>query len=687
MSFDGTDDFVDCGTGLADALGDNYAGSLTVSMWVRLDTSQSNMGLFSIGTSNFSGHGEFDLILHAATVEMRMNQVGYRHIVPLSYKDNWQHLCFLFKQGSTSETGVYIDGVKIAPNSLSGTLPSASDLDFAGRKTIIGGYFDNRFFTQGAIDEVAVWSEALDGDAIRALYNAGLPTPVTTKTGAYDIYRDNLKAYYKMGDASDPAADGTSNLLFDQTSPGVGSELVKEDADLYQTTSWGGNTENVRTFPNGTAARFTRPASGGRATGGFTRLKSGTTERGLTSNLEAGCVYRLQLDFLTDDEDAYPRYFDGANYTNLSAGSGFKMLYFVATGHTNALLSNDALSANKFVEFSNLSVKKVNGHTGTISGATIQTEAPKQIYALAPVDNKFSLNFDGTNDHLVTQVDATAQPNNESRYYSFWAKSSHTTVHTVFSHGGWHVGGFLFFSANSPLLYMASNVYQYWATHVAQTDGNWHHWVVKIKYNDITGCELWCDGVKLTKTGNANSGSMNPYTTGIQIGAASQSNSYFNGSLDEFSIHEELDEEAIRALFNRGRPIDISSNHGAYDLSDKALHYWRMGDATSPAADGTNDIIFQGLEAEGSELVPNGDLSTWTDTDTIATWTHKDSNNNGGGGVISQVGSGEGSGGTGLGSANFFTASPTNMSLTSGTIFQGGITYRLEIEVLSLIHI
>ena len=106
-----------------------------------------------------------------------------------------------------------------------------------------------------------------------------------------------------------------------------------------------------------------------------------------------------------------------------------------------------------------------------------------------------------------------------------------------------------------------------------------------------------------------------------------------------------------------------------------------MGDATSPAADGTNDIIFQGLEAESDELVPNGDLSTWTDTDTIATWTHKDSNNNGGGGVISQVGSGEGSGGTGLGSANYFTASGTNMSLTSGTRSEAGRTYRLEIEV------
>ena len=32
LEFDGTNDYVDCGTGLGDALGDNYAGNLTVSL-------------------------------------------------------------------------------------------------------------------------------------------------------------------------------------------------------------------------------------------------------------------------------------------------------------------------------------------------------------------------------------------------------------------------------------------------------------------------------------------------------------------------------------------------------------------------------------------------------------------------------------------------------------------------------
>ncbi len=224
---------------------------------------------------------------------------------------------------------------------------------------------------------------------------------------------------------------------------------------------------------------------------------------------------------------------------------------------------------------------------------------------LPPVANTKSLNFDGTNDHLVTQVDSTAQPNNESRYYSWWLKTS-GGAQRIWDHGDTTKGAFQLNNGNKPLLYMATTVYQYWEDNSAQDDGNWHHWVVEIKFNDLTGCELWIDGIKQTKSSIVNEGSMDSYTTGLRIGRGGDS--YFNGSIDEFSIHEDLDEEAISALFNSGRPIDISSNHGAYTYSDNLLHWWRMGDATSPAADGTSNLLFdQGPNGGlGSELITNG---------------------------------------------------------------------------------
>tara|TARA_R100000654_G_scaffold2915_1_gene10389 strand:- start:233 stop:1573 length:1341 start_codon:yes stop_codon:yes gene_type:complete len=207
----------------------------------------------------------------------------------------------------------------------------------------------------------------------------------------------------------------------------------------------------------------------------------------------------------------------------------------------------------------------------------------------------------------------------------------------MWDHGAFTIGGFGFnISVGRPLLYMSASVFRYFEANTLCDDGAWHHWVVRIKYNDITGCELWCDGVKQGVSADGNTGSMNTYTSGIKIAKAG--GAYFNGSIDEFSIHEELDEEAIRALFNRGRPIDISKSQGAYDLSDKALHYWRMGDATSPAADGTDEIIFQGFSAESDELVTNGGFNTDSNWSKGSGWTINNGTaiHTGGGSYLSQ---------------------------------------------------
>tara|TARA_R100000231_G_scaffold57516_1_gene47539 strand:- start:7529 stop:9526 length:1998 start_codon:yes stop_codon:yes gene_type:complete len=398
-----------------------------------------------------------------------------------------------------------------------------------------------------------------------------------------------------MGDASDPAADGEQNLLFDQsTNGGVGSELIS-NTDFSTASGW--NLDSNASI-----------------SGGKLVLTGSSGISYVTLDLDDGHAYEVSFTVENLTSGTVKPYLNGTNGTVRSANGTYTEI--VLAGSANTIVG---VNPSGTMEIDNFSLKKIQ-NAGTITGATIQTEAPKAIYALAPVDNKFSLNFDGTNDHLVTQVDATAQPNNESRYYSFWAKASNTGASArmpIFSHGNGTTGAFFFhFSSSQPKLFMATNVSQNWVDNSAQDDGEWHHWTVKIKYNDITGCELWCDGVKQTKGTTTNSGSMNTYSSGITLGSTLASGHYFNGSIDEFSIHEDLDDEAIRALFNRGRPIDISRNHGAYDLSDKALHWWRMGDAPGGQIGHSGDVLFQGFSEEGSELIINGDFSSgdsdWT---------------------------------------------------------------------------
>ena len=596
LTFDGTDEFIDTGF-----QPDFIHRNATVSFWCNMANFSGfqALGCYSSGKQFYVGFNGT-----AAGFALQATGKSSTDISAHITANLWHHIALVADNGTAT---YYVDGVARDTLSYTPALSANPDTNFY-IGAIPDGSGGRTYHMEGSVSDVAVWDAALSASAVKALYNAGQSTHLTVNTGAF-TYKDNLQVYYKMGSATVPSADNTNGFLFDQTSPGVGPELMKADDDLYIDARWYVFSDPEKTYPGGTAARFTNPTSGGWNQGGRIFLTTGSGTHALTANMETGSVYKLSFDFLTDDSDAVPSYNDGTSATSLPAGSGSKTFYFTFSGNAATRLEAANVSASKFVEFSKLSLAKVNGHTGTITSATIQTEAPKQIYALPPVANTKSLNF-STDDYLQTQVDATAQPNNESRYYSWWLKSTTTARYAVFDHGTHLTGALQFNDGNKPTLLMAGSVWQQWNDNSAQDDGNWHHWVVKIKYNDITGCELWCDGVKQTKSTSSNTGSMNVYTTGIRI--ARSGSYYLNGNIDEFSIHEDLTEEGIRALFNRGRPIDVSKARGAYDQtqSDKLLHWWRMGDATSPAADGTNDIIFQGFEAEGSELLTNGDFET-----------------------------------------------------------------------------
>ena len=595
LSFDGTDDFATIPYQLPTT-------TFTVSQWIKINEDSDSSTAVYIWDSRDSTYNVANIFLpqkvSATEYKLRWWNAGdYRINNSTTYPIGlWQHVV-LVKDGTTGT--MYVDGEKLTSATTFSSPTNSPEITVGGR------YAAPLNFAEADIDELAIWDTVLDGDAVKALYNAGLPTPVTTKTGAYDIYRDNLKAYYKMGDASDPAADGTSNLLFDQTSPGVSAELLTNGdfSDASVPDTWTGSQgEDLAGWaaygPGHTADAHVT------ITNGAARLQSDGTFVAIRQDvLSSGVGYKYSVD-VTDVTSGSIQLFGGAVLLATINSTGTFSGYFKTTDSNPFYVKRASTPTD--VTFDNVSVKQVNGHTGTITGATIQTEAPKQIYALPPVANTKSINFDGTNDHLVTQVEDTLA----TRYYSFWLKSSDTGHNPVFDHGASNVGAFhLNLSGNRPFIYLGNTAYRDFQENAKQDDGGWHHYVVFIDA-DITKARLFIDAEEQTANSTVSSGYANAYTSGLRIGRASDV--YFQGSIDEFSIHEELDEEAIRALYNRGRPIDVSSGHGAYDLSDKALHWWRMGDATSPAADGTNDIIFQGLEFEGDEMFPtNPSSSDW----------------------------------------------------------------------------
>jgi hypothetical protein len=167
-SFDGSNDYIDCGTGIGTSLGDNYAGSLTVSLWFKADVTNSNDGLFNIGSFS-NTQGEFAITIESNILRFKLNEVSW-HINHTSFTStDWNHVACVYSAGNESNSKMYLNGVSVG--SASGSFPSASDMDFSGLKTIIGAYYSSGYPFDGKIANVALWSRELSPEEIQSIMN------------------------------------------------------------------------------------------------------------------------------------------------------------------------------------------------------------------------------------------------------------------------------------------------------------------------------------------------------------------------------------------------------------------------------------------------------------------------------------------------------------------------------------
>jgi len=176
LDFDGVDDYVDCGTGIGDSLGDNYTGDLSLSMWFKADLTSGNDGFFTIGDFS-SSVGEFTIYIYLNEIYYRLNNGGWTRKVAFTDTSSWHHLLIIYKSGSEANSKMFLDGSEVGATS--GSFPATSAMDFAGLKTIIGAYYTNAFGWSGLIDEVAIWSNDQTANAA-TIYGGGTPTDLTS---------------------------------------------------------------------------------------------------------------------------------------------------------------------------------------------------------------------------------------------------------------------------------------------------------------------------------------------------------------------------------------------------------------------------------------------------------------------------------------------------------------------------
>ena len=234
IDFDGSDQYIDCGTGLCTQLGDNYSGGLTVSLWFKADLLA--YGLFSLGTSFSSYTGMFTLRIHDNVVKWDLANQEYEKSSTLSTDTLYQVTAVLDTTSSDnavneSNSILYINGQSDMNLDGSGTFPAVGAMHFStgtAIKTIIGAYYALSHTFNGTIGQVAVWDKALSSSEVGAIYALG------KNANLLDSYSEGLKGYWSMSslDASTGVSDSISTIYDRSSNSNHGSPQNADAGDL-----------------------------------------------------------------------------------------------------------------------------------------------------------------------------------------------------------------------------------------------------------------------------------------------------------------------------------------------------------------------------------------------------------------------------------------------------------------------
>ena len=357
LSLDGTNDFVDCGTSLGTALGDNYAGSLSVSMWFK-NGGANDDGLLDIGPG--TGAGEFFISLGSSSkLYFNLNAGGWSRSVTFTDTSSWHHLGCVYTVGSESDSLLYLDGVSVGGTT--GTFPSASDMVFGtNNELVIGNFWDrSSYHFVGNIDEVSIWNKALSAGDISALYQA---------KGTANLNDDgnsaSLQGWWRMGDGRLDDFGTANGLITDQVNPTLGSELWDSPASVFTSGTYAWTAYGSNTIENDSnTLKATYVDNSGLAKIFFSDAKD------LSADLVVGTTYKLQMDIKanTGTIRITIRGLDTVvdDFTNTAFET--KTYYFVASHATEDYLKVGNGSSGQIAYVDNMSLKVVNGNAGIMT--------------------------------------------------------------------------------------------------------------------------------------------------------------------------------------------------------------------------------------------------------------------------------------------------------------------------------
>ena len=218
-------DYIDCGTGLGDALG-TYTGNLTFSIWFKTDTvNPANDGIFYIG--DFNSQGALQVNIYNNNIIFRADAGNSSKQFSFTDTTSWHNLTCVYLAGDRANSKLYLDGV-LQATADGGSFPSS--LSLTGLKTIIGSYYNSTFNFDGKLSNFQIFNTALPAtgsNSVETLYNNG--SPLTSMSGF-----TSLVSWYKLN-ASDTYDSSTQTwTIEDYAGSNDGTSSGMTQANLVQ---------------------------------------------------------------------------------------------------------------------------------------------------------------------------------------------------------------------------------------------------------------------------------------------------------------------------------------------------------------------------------------------------------------------------------------------------------------------
>ena len=640
LDFDGTDDYIDAGSPFNLNLD---ADSITLSAWINYSGKPTSGNYFPIiylrdkdlatdrialqvtwaggGASSTIGIAAYDGVLYS-------EDYGNFHVnADNVYNDNkWHHVVGISNQGVLS---LYIDGVyqETSATTTMDIVSNRGGLKIGDIHTATPNY-------NGLMSEVAIFNSALSSSEISTIYNDGQPILLTENQGSYKS-SGNLVAYYRMGSGSGDIREKDS-AIFDQVNSGIGSELIDDttfaNADNTSDSTWGkwrstggfnALEDTIATFANNTMTIHDD---------GSETPMSDIGEKDYF-NPSSG-IYLLTCDITRTAGKLHFKIGNASSGTNhgtaeydgtWAEGSGTIIFYIQVGTNTDPPMLRTHGDDGFIGTVKNFSIKKLNGNPGKMKNfdsLDFRTNVPL-LYDKALFSN--SLLFDGTDDQINcgsgSSIDNIFDGGGSvSLWFNPSAQSSTLGIIKKQYVGGWyfdladHSGG-TSWRGKFVQAFDGDN-YQIQGSSRTFSIGNWYN--VVIVYNSSATSNtatIYVNGEILSITTDSTpSGTRHDDSSGnLLIG---DTGSYeFSGNIADVALfNSTLDATNITAMYNSGKPIDLTCDAGNYNNANNLVGYWKMGDGyldELPSANINGAIVDQVTPIIGDDVLSHN-IDDWT---------------------------------------------------------------------------